>query len=88
MTFQIQYTNRDYIRIIVLGFLGVVLVIHGALILLSLYSRNSLFLLDTLVDSLGSISEVVVGLSLVFLGFFPDEVVEFFTWVLDSAYIR
>jgi len=82
-----QYTGRNYVSMLVLAFFGVTLFAHGFLGLWSLHSIHSLFVFDTLLDSLGCASEIIVGSFLVLLGFFTDEVVEFFEWALDSLYI-
>jgi uncharacterized membrane protein YphA (DoxX/SURF4 family) len=78
MPFQIEYEVKDYVRIILLCFLGGLFLMRGSSTLLSLQSENIPFDrgLDTAINYLGSIAEILVGCVIVLLGFFPDDVEE------------
>jgi len=78
MPFQIEYEVRDFVRILLLCFLGGLFLIRGSSTLLSLQSQNIPFDkgLDTAIDYLGSIAEILVGCIIVLLGFFPDDIEE------------
>lgn len=78
MPFQIEYRFRDYVRILLLCFLGGLLLIRGSSTLLSLQSQNIPFDrgFDTAFNYIGSMTEILVGCVIVLLGFFPDDVEE------------
>ncbi len=78
MPFQIEYGVRDYVRILLLCFLGGLFLIRGSSTLLSLQSQNIPFdrSFDTVINYVGSMAEILVGCVIVLLGFFPDDVEE------------
>ncbi len=86
MILQIQYDAKDYARIIVLCVLGGLLLIRGSSTLLSLQSQNIPFDrgLDTIIDYLGSIAEILIGCVIILLGFFPDDVEELLENILST----
>jgi hypothetical protein len=83
MSFK-EYNDRNWLILIVLGFLGLVLFIHGGVILWNLRDLNNLFTTNSVIDSLGSISELIVGSILVLLAVFQDSVLEAFDGLLNS----
>jgi hypothetical protein len=50
--------------------------IHGGLVLWNLNRSNNLFTPDSAIESLGSVSELIVGFVFVFLAVFQDSVLE------------
>ena len=69
-----KYNGRNWLILIVLGFLGLMFLIHGGSILWNLNSSNNLFTLDSAIGSLGSVSELIVGFVFVLLAVFQDSV--------------
>ena len=84
MPFQIEYGTKDYVRIILLCFLGGLLLIRGSSTLLSLQHQKIPFdkSSDTAIDYVGSIAEIIVGSIIVLVGFFPEDVEEFLENIL------
>jgi len=71
-----NFDDRNWLILIVLGFLGIVLLIHGAAILWNLKNSNNLFTWNSALDSLGSVSELVVGFVFVLFAIFQNSVLE------------
>jgi hypothetical protein len=80
-----DYSDRHWLILILLGFLGVVLLIHGGMIFWNLRNSNNLFTINSVIDSLGCVSEFIVGFVFVLLAVYQDSVLEalddFLSWL-------
>jgi hypothetical protein len=83
-----NHSERYYARIFVLCAFGIVLILHGSLTLWNLYSQKTLFQLNTIIESLGSSVEIIVSIFLFLLGFYPDDVMQFFEDALNFLQLR
>jgi hypothetical protein len=70
-----QFDKKNWLGLIVACFFGLILLVHGIVVVWSLYSQNILFAWNTAFDLLAGISEFLIGLFLILLGIYQEDAI-------------